>query len=296
MRTNSTLESLNQPLAKSARPSRKRGWWLGWAANLILIVVGLTWLAPLIMTFLLSVRPKADTLGTGNIFFGSSISLENFQNAFSVVPWGTYYLTTLIFVFGVLLVQIITITLSGYAFARFNFFGKKIIFMLILIQIMVPSTALLVPNFFTIQSLNLYDTKLALMLPYFGSAFGTFLMRQTFRQIPRDLEDAAVIDGCNWVGVLRHVYMPASVPAYLAFSLTSISFHWNEFLWPLIVTTKDENRVLAVGLSQVVRTSEVGADYSQIAAGTLIVVAPLLILFLIFQRQFINSFLQSGLK
>jgi sn-glycerol 3-phosphate transport system permease protein len=264
--------------------------------NVLLAVISIIWLAPLIMTLLLTVRPKKDTIGTGNIFFGGGFSLENFQGAFDSQPWGTYYITTIIFVFGLLAIQLVTITLAGYAFARLQFFGREFIFFLLLIQIMIPSAVLLVPNFATVQFLNLYDTKLALMLPYMGSAFGTFLMRQTFRQIPLDLDDAARIDGCNWVGLLRHVYIPSSISGYIAFSLASVSAHWNEFLWPLIITRSDDNRVLTVGLSQLVRTSETGAQYGQIAAGTLIVVAPLLVLFFIFQRQFINSFLRSGLK
>ncbi|MEI6044730.1 MAG: carbohydrate ABC transporter permease [Chloroflexota bacterium] len=274
----------------------KKPKWSNWLLNLSLLLVSIIWLTPLIMTLLLSLRPKKDSLGIGNPFFGTGVSLENFQGAFEAVPWLTYYGATLIFVFGVLSVQLITITLAGYAFARLHFFGKDFIFMLLLIQIMIPSAALLVPNFATVQSLGLFDTKWALMLPYLGSAFGTFLLRQTFRQIPRDLEDAGRIDGCNWFKLLQHIYIPSSISAYLAFSLTSISAHWNEFLWPLIITTSDENRVLTVGLSQLVRTSETGAQYGQISAGTLIVIAPLLILFLVFQRQFINSFLRSGLK
>lgn len=250
----------------------------------------------MIMTILLSLRPEKDTLGTGNIFVGNGFNLDNFKAAFNVVPWGTYYTTTIIFVFGVLIVQVITITLAGYAFARLEFLGKNFIFLVLLLQIMIPSSILIVPNFATISGLHLYDTKLALMLPYFGSAFGTFLMRQTFRQVPKDLEDAARIDGCNWWRVLQNVYIPSSLSAYVAFALTSISAHWNEFLWPLIITRDEQNQVLAIGIQRIVQTSENGAQYGQIAAGTLIVVAPLLILFLIFQRQFINSFLQSGLK
>ncbi len=134
------------------------------------------------------------------------------------------------------------------------------------------------------------------MLPFFGSAFGTFLLRQTFKQVPLDLEDAARIDGANWWEILRHVYLPVSVPTLVAFSLVSISARWNEFLWPLIITRSAENRTLTVGLTQVLRTSEVGALYGQIMAGVLIVITPLLVLFVIFQRQFISSFLRSGLK
>ncbi len=278
--------------------------WPARIATTILFTVALIWLIPLIWTVLMSVRPPDESLitldkngvTTINIFFGSRLSPENFQAAFAVVNWAQEYLTTLIFVFGVLAVQLVTITLAAYAFARMQFYGKGVLFGLILIQLMIPSSVLIIPNFATIHGLGLYDTKLALMLPYFGSAFGTFLLRQTFKQVPLDLEDAARIDGCNWFGILRHVYVPSSIPTLTAFALVSISAHWNEFLWPLMITQNDTNRPLTVGLGQLQRTSENGALYGQIAAGVLIVTATLLVLFMIFQRQFINSFLRSGLK
>jgi len=269
-----------------------------------LIAAALIWLVPLIWSILMSVRPPdealvrlaADGTTTVNIFVGSHFTLQNFSDAFSVVNWGQEYITTLIFVFGVLAVQLVTITLAGYAFARLKFFGKRLLFTLILVQLMIPSAVLLAQNFATIHALGLFDNKLGLMLPYFGSAFGTFMMRQAFRQVPIDLEDAARIDGCNWFGVLRNVYLPVSIPTLTAFSLVSISAHWNEFLWPLMVTQSNSNRPMTVGLGQLLRTNEVGALYGQISAGVLIVTATLLVLFMIFQRQFINSFIRSGLK
>jgi sn-glycerol 3-phosphate transport system permease protein len=186
--------------------------------------------------------------------------------------------------------------LAGYAFARFQFRGQNILFFLILLQLMVPSSALIVPNYSTIRQLHLFDTLLAVMLPFFGSAFGTFLMRQTFKTIPRDLDDASKMDGANWLQTLWHVYIPPARPAMIAFALSSISFHWNDFLWPLVVTNSESSRPLTVGLAVFTQLGEQGAQWSLVTAGTVIVVGPLLLLFLIFQRQFIESFLHSGLK
>ncbi len=270
--------------------------WLNWLGLAVLTALALLWLVPLIWSVLVSVRPADESIVQGNIFFGSSITGENFGQVLQVADWGQMYVTSIIFVLGTLAAQIVTITLAGYAFARMKFFGRNVLFLLVLVQLMIPSAVLLVPNFVTIRTLGLYDTKLALIMPYVGSAFGTFLMRQTFRQVPPDLEDAARIDGASWLAVLRHIYLPASIPTLVAFSLVSISAHWNEFLWPIIVYQRPENRTLTVGLTQVLRTSENGALYGQIMAGVLIVVTPLLLLFMIFQRQFINSFLRSGLK
>lgn len=134
------------------------------------------------------------------------------------------------------------------------------------------------------------------MLPYFASAMGTFLMRQTFRQVPKDLEEAAILDGANFWQVIWYVLLPAARPAIVAFSLVSISFHWNDFLWPLIVTESPQNQPLTVGLSLLTQMGETGAQWSMITAGTLIVILPLLIFFIVFQKQFINSFIQSGIK
>ncbi|MCC7447066.1 MAG: carbohydrate ABC transporter permease [Anaerolineae bacterium] len=270
--------------------------WINRIGTALLLAAALFWLVPLIWTVLVSIRPPDESLVQGNIFFGSQITLTNFEGAFRNVNWGMQYITTLIFVFGVLAVQVVTITLAGYAFARLKFFGRNVLFIAILMQLMIPTAVLLVPNFATIRALGLFDTKLALMMPYFGSAFGTFLMRQTFRQVPLDLEDAAKIDGANWIQVLRNVYLPSAMPALTAFSLVSISSHWNEVLWPFIITQSDYNRPLTVGLTQMIRTTEVGALYGQMTASVLIVVAPLLVLFMIFQRQFISSFLRSGIK
>jgi sn-glycerol 3-phosphate transport system permease protein len=144
--------------------------------------------------------------------------------------------------------------------------------------------------------MGLFDNRLALMLPYFGSAFGTFLLRQTFREVPRDLDDAAQMDGANWLDVLRHVYLPAAGPALVAFALSSVSFHWNEFLWPLVVTNSETSRPLTVGLAVFTQMGELGAQWPLVTAATFIVIGPLFALFLFFQRQFINSFLRSGLK
>ncbi|MFQ3534458.1 MAG: carbohydrate ABC transporter permease [Aggregatilineales bacterium] len=268
----------------------------GTFGTLLLIGAAIFWSIPLIWSVLVAIRPENEPLVTSNIFFGSRLTLENFQSVAQVTNWGEHFYATLRFVFGVLLVQIVTITLAAYAFARMRFWGSRLFFGLILIQLMVPAAVLIVPNFATISALRLYDTMWALMLPYMGSAFGTFLMRQAFKQVPLELEDAARLDGCGWFGVLWNVYLPPSIPSLVAFSLVSVITRWNEFLWPMIVTQSSENRPLTIGLSRVLRTSEVGALYGQIMAGVLVVILPLIILFIFFQRQFINSFVRSGLK
>ena len=192
-------------------------------ANAALITFSLIWLMPLVFTILVSFRPENQPITNGNIFFdcianngsaaaatdstipvlGCTITLQNYQDALQVAPWSTHYANSLIFVFGTLIVQLVTITMAGYAFARMKFVGRDLLLFLVLLQLMIPTGVLLVQNFATIRKLGLFDTQVALMVPYWGSAFGTLLLRQAFREIPYELEEAARIDGANWLQIMR---------------------------------------------------------------------------------------------
>jgi sn-glycerol 3-phosphate transport system permease protein len=275
--------------------SRRRTHW-SLLADVFTMTLSLIWLLPLVFSILMSFRPRRDPITQGNIFFGSEITLANFEAAWAVAPWEWHFLTSVIFVVGVLVVQFFTITMAGYAFARMRFFGQKLLLFAVLLQLMIPTGVLLVQNLATIRALGVFDTRWALMMPYWGSAFGVLLMRQAFRSVPYELEEAARIDGANLFHLLKNVYVPLSIPSYVAFSLVSISSHWNEFLWPFIVTRTEEVRPLTVGLNKLYLTTEVGALYGQLMAGTVIVIAPLVVLFLLFQRRFIESFASSGIK
>src|SRR5258706_1780749 len=150
-------------------------------------------------------------------------------------------------------------------------------------------------NFRTMSVLGILDTLPAIGLPYMASAFGIFLLRQTFKTIPRELEDAARVEGANALQILLKVYVPLAKPVYLAFALVSVSFHWNNFLWPLVVTNSVNSRPLTVGL-QVFSSVDQGIDWSIITAATVMTTAPLLIALLLFQRQFVQWFMRAGIR
>ncbi|NNU60116.1 carbohydrate ABC transporter permease [Ochrobactrum soli] len=146
-----------------------------------------------------------------------------------------------------------------------------------------------------IAILGIVDTITGMGIPYIASVFGIFLLRQTFKSVPAELEDAARVDGCAWLGVLWRVYVPAAKSIYLAYALVSVTTHWNHFLWPLIVTNTPGKRPLTVGLS-LFGSPESGVDISTISAATIMVIAPLVIAFLIFQRRFVQAFLRAGIR
>ena len=223
------------------------------------------------------------------------LTLENFREALSQAPFLRYGFNTFMVVAFLLPLQLLVSTLAAYAFARFNFFGANIAFSLVLVQLMITPEILIVQNYGTLASIGMVDTIAGIGLPYIASAFCIFLLRQTFKSIPKELEDAAQLEGCGTMGILWRVYVPLAMPTYLAFSLVSVSHHWNNFLWPLIVTNSVETRPLTVGLG-IFGAPESGVDWSIISAATLMSVAPLLIAFLLFQRQFVQSFMQAGIK
>lgn len=294
MQTDTALDArpAASPVA-SVRRGRRVGETIG---TLLLAALGLSWLLPLLWSVAVAVRPPGVSVATGSPWWGGGVTLANFADAWGRVPFGRYFLNTFVIVFGILAVQLVTISLAGFAFARYRFPGRHALFVLILMQILVPTNALIVQNYATIRTLGVFDTKLAIMLPFFASAFGTFFLRQTFLQVPRELDDAAVLDGARWWQVLRHVYLPSARPAFIAFAVVSVSFHWSDFLWPLIVTNSDASRPVTVGLNTLTQMGESGAQWALVMAGTLLVIAPLLALFLVFQRQFMSSFLHTGLK
>lgn len=262
-------------------------------SRLFMYMAALIWLVPFVWMTVTAFRPKQLALSN---FFSLNFTLENFSKVWAAAPFAQYYVNTLIIVVCVFVVQMLTASMAAFAFARVQFKGKNVVFLLFLVQIMIPADVLIFPNYNVLKELSLLDTKLGIMMPYFASAFGIFLLRQTFMTIPKELEEAAIMEGCSKWQILWRIYVPLARPAYIAFGLVSISYHWNNFLWPLIVTNSVENRPLTVGLSIFAQSSETGAQWTEVSAATLMVIAPLIILFLLFQRQFMNSFIHSGIK
>lgn len=222
--------------------------------------------------------------------------LDNFKRVLEAAPFGKYYGNTLIITLGVLAAQFVMITLAGYAFARIDFYGSKVLFVIFLSQMMIAPEVLILPNYSMMAKWGLTDTKIGIMLPFFASAMGTLIVRQTVKTIPYELEEAAKVDGANLFQILWRVYVPLLKPAYISFGMISASFQWNNFLWPLVMTDSVEKRPLSLGLAMFAMSYETGAQWSDVSAATVLVCAPLLILFVLFQKQFMESFMHSGIK
>jgi sn-glycerol 3-phosphate transport system permease protein len=255
-------------------------------------VLGLLWILPLFYTFWTAFHPPEFS---ARFYLFAPLSIDNFVRAWDAAPFARYFLNTFLLCSMILAGQLVLVTLAAYAFARFEFVGRDLMFALVLVQLMVMPDVLIVENYRTMSKLGLLDSLLGIGLPYMASAFGIFLLRQTFKTVPRELDEAARVEGASFLQILWKIYVPLAKPTYIAYALVSVSYHWNNFLWPLIVTNSVTTRPLTVGL-QVFASVDQGIDWSIITAATLMTSAPLLIAFLLFQRQFVQSFMRAGIK
>ena len=212
----------------------------------------------------------------------------------SAIPFGTVYMNTIISTVVTTIVQIAFCSMAGYAFGRIDFPFKNAIFVLILSVLMVPGQIFLIPQYQIIQKMGLLDTIPALFMPNLFSAFGTFLLRQFFMSLPKELEEAAIVDGCGCFRIFGQIMLPLVKPGIVALAIFTIKFAWNDFMWPLIVNTSMEKMTLGPALSTL--QGQYTTEYPMQMAGAVLAVVPLIVIFFLFQKQFIEGVAQSGIK
>ncbi|ONI78114.1 sugar ABC transporter permease [Actinosynnema sp. ALI-1.44] len=204
-------------------------------------------------------------------------------------------LNTFIFVTVLTVGQLIFTTLAAYAFARLDFRGRNALFWLYLATLMVPNVVTLIPLFLIMRELDLVNSWYGLVAPYvFGTPYGIFLMRQFFRSIPREIEEAARVDGAGHLTILWRIILPLSRPILATLAIVTVISSWNNFLWPLIITSSADTRVITVAIAAL--RSEIGIDYTRMMAGSLLTLLPMLLVFVFFQRYIVRSVALTGLK
>ncbi|MHC1750139.1 MAG: carbohydrate ABC transporter permease [Cellulosilyticaceae bacterium] len=221
-------------------------------------------------------------------------TLDNYKRTWEVLPFDRFLMNSLFLSIAIPLLMILLSSLCGYAFARLEFKGKNIIFLLILASMMIPSHVTLIPNFSIIRKLGWVDKYIALFVNSLftgANAFNIFFFKQYFMSIPKDLEDAAIIDGCNRAKVYFSIIMPNSKPAIATVAILSFRSVWNSFLWPMIVINSYEKMTITVGLQYY---KGVVNNWCELLAGTTIAIIPVIVVFLIFQKYFIKSTVNSG--
>jgi ABC-type glycerol-3-phosphate transport system permease component len=261
----------------------------------ILFVLSVVMLVPFAWMVITAFKTPDQVFYGGINWLSNQLNLANFAAIIKVAPFFTFLMNTLIVVCGIASCQLILVSLAAYAFARLNFWGSDLIFILFTVQIMLPLEAIVVPNYFVTKYLGLLNTRTGMILPFIASGYGTFMLRQAFKQVPLSLEEAARIDGCGHLRLIRHVLIPLAKPTVITYLFISIVSHWNDYFWPLIITDTDRVRTLPLGLGMFVQ-QEAGADWTLLMAATLFVCAPVIVIFISFQQNILNNFLHSGIK
>ena len=264
------------------------------AIHIILILgIGIT-VFPFLWMILTAFKTVPESVAIPPVFFPKTWSIHGFIEIFDKLPFAKVYVNTIIATVITVVVQVGFCTMAAYAFARIEFPGKNIIFIVILSILMVPGQIFLLPQYLIVQKLGLVNTLPALVLPNLFSAFGTFLMRQFFMSLPKELEEAAVLDGCNRFQIFGKIMLPLVKPGIVALVIFTSKFAWNDFMWPLIVNTDPDKMTLAPALSLL--RGQFTTNFPVQMAGAVMSVIPMIVLFFIFQKQFIEGVAHTGVK
>lgn len=265
------------------------------AKHAILIPSSLIVVFPFIWMVVSSLK-RQDEIFTGDVFRLPSVwKWENYVSAWNSAPFDLFFMNSLIMTSGIVLGQILTCSLAAYAFAWIEFKGKQAVFLAVIATTMVPFEATMIPSFLIVKQLGIMNTYLALILPSLTSVFGIFLLRQFFLSIPRDLIDAAKIDGCSHFGIMGRIVLPLSGAVLATLGLFTMLNAWNSYLWPLLVTNSTEMRPLQIGLRYMI-DAEVGTRWPELMAASTFILVPVLAIFLYLQKYFVRGVVRSGIK
>jgi sn-glycerol 3-phosphate transport system permease protein len=270
--------------------NRSRLW-----ATLILLIPAALQFFPLLYVLALSFMKKTEVFKYPPELIPEQLQLGNYVAALDTAPLGRFLLNSLITASAITVLQLVTGLLAAYALARLEFRGRALAFGLILGTMMVPGEITIIPNYLTIARLDWIDTYYALILPFSASGFGIFLLYQFIRTIPKELEEAAFLDGASRLRFLFQFVVPLSTPALVSFGVYAFVNAWNQYLWPLVVTQSTNMQTAQIGIGMF-RAQNESESWGVIMAATMILISPTIALFIATQRQFISGMTNSGIK
>ncbi|WP_088103274.1 carbohydrate ABC transporter permease [Halalkalibacter urbisdiaboli] len=262
---------------------------------LLLFILVCIFAMPFVWMLTTSLKSLGETIIFPPIWIPDQLNWSNFAKAWNSGPFFHYFINSVIVSIGILLLQLSTIIPAAYAFARYSFKGDKLFFGLTMITLMIPAQLIFLPVYLQMSSWGLLDTHWALILPFASSAFGIFLLRQSFKQVPEELLEAARLDNASEWKIMFKIMVPIAKPVLVTFCLFSFITHWNDYFWPLVMTTSDASRTLPIGITKLLQV-EGGVAWHILMAGNMILVIPILIVFFFAQRQIIRAFVYTGVK
>lgn len=279
-------------MLKKNRPVSQASWRIDLALSVIMLLFGLVMIVPVVWMISTSFKPLKQ-VWLGN-WIPNPVSLENYRKVFQRIPVLTFLKNSVIVSALVTGGQLVISTLAAYAFARINFTGRRIVFIIFLGTMMIPSYILIIPLYLIIQRLGIVNTYAALVLPKLVSVFGIYMLRGFFSAMPRDLDEAAYMDGASRLQILVRIYVPLAKPAYAALFIFLFMNAWNDFMWPLIVTSSEKMRTMQLGIAYFKDSNK--TDYGATMAAAFLSSAPILLAFVFVNKQFVQSITMTGIK
>ena len=270
--------------------------WRRFIGYFCLVLIAISMLYPFFAMINLSFVPNGEIFNQGGKLFYSPLTLENYSSVFEKIPMWKYFVNSLFVAVVTTIGQVLFSALAGYAFARLTFKFRDALFLIILITMLVPPQVNIIPLFFLMRQLEWINTYQALILPGLFGGFGIFMMRQYFLGLPKDLEESAKIDGCNIFTTFFKIALPLSIPAIATLSIFTFVTTWNSFMWPLIVTNKESMRTLPVGLAIFKGSFRELTLWGDLLACSVVCTIPVVGVFLLGKKYFINDILQGGVK
>ncbi|WP_218005721.1 carbohydrate ABC transporter permease [Actinomadura hibisca] len=279
----------DHPTRRPSRPVRRRAgrWRLPSARHAVLLPLSLFMVAPFVYMLAASVMSETELHRFPPAIIPSGVDLGGYRKVLAESDFQRWFLNSVIVSTTVVVSQVVLCSMAGYAFARMRFFGGRTVLTLILATTLVPFQLTVIPTFLVFSKVHLVDTLPALIVPQLASALGVYLMTSFFRGFPRELEEAARMDGCSRWGVFFRVVLPVARPAIAALAVIMFIYSWNDLFWPLVAITSEDKYTVQVGLATF--QGQHKADWSQIMAGTVLATVPVLVIFLVGQRRFVQA-------
>lgn len=268
-----------------AEPARNKP--VDWLIFIILLAGALITVGPFAWMLTTSIKPDPEVFRYPPTVFTSNPQWQNYLEIFSAIPFGRAFLNSVVVTLSITVLQLIICSMAAYAFACMTFRGREAVFLLYLAALMVPPQVTIIPNFMLVRTLGWIDTYQGLILPFAFSSFGTFLLRQYFKTIPRELLEAARLDNCGHWKIYLFIVLPLARPALGALAIFAFVSQWNNFLWPLITTTRPEMQTVTVALSTL--QGQYNTDWPLLMTGSVLAVAPVLIIFIFGNKAFISG-------
>lgn len=290
---NARINAENERLRKQARAKRTISLTLSYVA---LALVTFLMIFPLIIVVIVSFTPNAVTQTWPPKIIPSAWTLDNYTSLFQRLPIGRELLNTIVFAGAVTIISVFFDSLAAYGLSRVDFKGRGILLAVLIATMMIPAMALLIPVYKLLGSMGLVNSYLGIIIPRMADVGGIFLLRQFFISIPKDLDNAARIDGAGEFRIFAQIILPNAVPAILTVGMFNFMGNWNDLLWPLIMTSKPETRTITAGLAMLTGHGSSVTPYGVVMAGALISALPLLIVFFVVQKRFVEGIAMTGMK